>query len=549
MLTLNKLTKVITNLLTISFQVRVFILLLFTSLLVLIAVERFLTYHFEHYQLNQTSLMVMNQAKLIATRDDIIEAVKQRDKDRLNKIVSQLHSYIDFSYIVIGDQNSIRLYHPDKNKIGHLMSNNKPGALDKGESYIITEQPSSIGLALRAKTPIYDEHHHVIGIISLGYLLSKINNWHIDYILSIISFFSFLLLILIFFSWRFSVHIKQQMMGMEPKTIARVQRQQDALFSAVFEGLLAVDPQGQITAINNNARKMLEIKQPAEQVLGKQINVIVSPSDFFMAQPVEDCQDIICVFNHTKVIANRSGIWIDNIFQGWVVSFRRKDDINTLNAQLSQIQQYVDNLRTLRHEHLNWIATLNGLLQMKEYEHAHNMIMQESSNQQILIDSIRSMFKKTLISALLFGKYHRAKELGITLSFVEGCHLSSIPYGMDENELATIIGNLLDNAFEATLANPESDKIVELYLSDQQHDFIIEVSDTGCGIEPDIYHQIFLRGVSSKKEKEHGHGIGLYLVATYVKQCDGEVIIEPNTPFGTRFLIIIPDSEKNNERA
>lgn len=45
------------------------------------------------------------------------------------------------------------------------------------------------------------------------------------------------------------------MMGMEPKEIARVLRQQEALFGAVFEGLLAVDPEGKITAINQNARK------------------------------------------------------------------------------------------------------------------------------------------------------------------------------------------------------------------------------------------------------------------------------------------------------
>lgn len=43
-------------------------------------------------------------------------------------------------------------------------------------------------------------------------------------------------------SWFFAAHIRRQMLGMEPKQIARVVRQQEALFSSVYEGLIAVDP-------------------------------------------------------------------------------------------------------------------------------------------------------------------------------------------------------------------------------------------------------------------------------------------------------------------
>ncbi|MDI5405276.1 PAS domain-containing protein, partial [Salmonella enterica subsp. enterica serovar Lubbock] len=42
----------------------------------------------------------------------------------------------------------------------------------------------------------------------------------------------------------------------------RVVRQQEALFSSVYEGLIAVDPEGHITAINRNARKMLGLPSP-----------------------------------------------------------------------------------------------------------------------------------------------------------------------------------------------------------------------------------------------------------------------------------------------
>ncbi len=51
-----------------------------------------------------------------------------------------------------------------------------------------------------------------------------------------------LLGILMLLSWFLAAHIRRQMMGMEPKQIARVVRQQEALFSSVYEGLIAVDP-------------------------------------------------------------------------------------------------------------------------------------------------------------------------------------------------------------------------------------------------------------------------------------------------------------------
>lgn len=82
-------------------------------------------------------------------------------------------------------------------------------------------------------------------------------------------------------SWFFAAHIRRQMLGMEPKQIARVVRQQEALFSSVYEGLIAVDPEGHITAINRSARKMLGLPSPERQWLGKLIAEVVNPADFF----------------------------------------------------------------------------------------------------------------------------------------------------------------------------------------------------------------------------------------------------------------------------
>ena len=53
---------------------------------------------------------------------------------------------------------------------------------------------------------------------------------------------------------------------------------------------------------------------------------------------------------------------------------------------------------------------------------------------------------------------------------VPGSQLSQLPPGLDSTEFAAIVGNLLDNAFEASLRSDEGNKIVELFLSDEGDD-------------------------------------------------------------------------------
>ena len=63
------------------------------------------------------------------------------------------------------------------------------------------------------------------------------------------------------------------------------------------------------------------------------------------------------------------------------------------------------------------------------------------------------------------------------------------------------MGNLLDNAFDASLKNSQGNKTVELYLSDEGEDVIVEVADQGCGVPESLREAIFEQGVSTKTEE------------------------------------------------
>ncbi len=56
------------------------------------------------------------------------------------------------------------------------------------------------------------------------------------------------------------------------------------------------------------------------------------------------------------------------------------------------------------------------------------------------------------------------------------------------------MGNLLDNAFEASLRSDEGNEIVELFLSDEGDDVVIEVANQGCGVPESLETKYLSRG-------------------------------------------------------
>lgn len=531
---------------SISFSVRVFFLLLLVSVVLTFSLGKYFTDTAENRLMANIRSLAMSQAKLIASMEGIVQSVKTKDIQSLKVIADQLNQDSDYDYVVIGDENSMRLYHPNQEKVGFKMQWNKPGALERGESYFIDGE-GSIGNAVRAKTPIFDENNKVIGVVSIGYLTNKIETSRSELFVQTGATFFGVLVILLFLSWAFTRLIQRQMLGMEPEQIAQMVVMQKGIFEAVFEGVIAVDCEGRIININHNARKMLSLSEPSNHLVGRAISELVTPATFFINDISTTQHDVICSFNGLNVIATRIALHDENHLIGAVISFRSQNDIESLNSQLTQVRQYVENLRSLRHEHLNWMSTLSGLLQMKEYDQALAMIKGESESQQQLIDSLRKQFADKQVAGLLFGKYHRARELGVQLVFIEGCQLSSLPPLLSSTEFCAILGNLLDNAFEASLKNNEGNKQVELYLSDEGSEFVIEVADQGCGFPAEMKERWFERGMTTKTESVDGHGIGLYLVASYVKRCDGVVIIEDNQPHGTLFSIFIPKVKMQND--
>lgn len=523
-----------------SFQIRLFLSLVACSCLLLGLIAYYL-YHTLDQQLHRDlGLRAQVQAREIAQIPSLIEAMARGDRAALRQMGDRLRAQSDASYLVFGDRQARHLYHSEHpERVGTPLVGGDNREVLRGQG-IISVRQGGTGLSLRSKAPVRDAQGQVIGLVSVGYLESHIARLNARQVSQIVGFVLLLLLALFLFSWAFSRRLKKQMFWLEPEQIGQLVRQQRALLAAIYEGVIALDPARRIISINQAARDLLAIHPPEEALIGLPVEAVIHATpDFFHAHDATNRHDEICRFNQRQVIANRVEMVDERGPQGWVISFRDKNDINTLSSQLSQVTRYADSLRIMRHEQLNWTATLAGMLHMKRYDEAVRYIEAQSAGTQALLDFLSGRFASPALCGLLLGKFAAAHEKGVHLTFDPACRLQQPLTRLSESELMSILGNLLDNAVEASLAATPPGGEVSLYLADAHDELVIEVADQGCGIAPALRDSLFKAGVTSKPEGDHG--IGLYLVARYVAQAGGLIEVADNTPRGTLFSLFIPN--------
>jgi two-component system, CitB family, cit operon sensor histidine kinase CitA len=532
------------------FQVKLFLSLVLFSCL-LLALQGVILFHFIdrqlHHDLGQRARV---QASEIALMPGLAEKVASRDLAAIARLIQPLRDQSDASYIVIGDVHQQHLYHSESPERLNLPLIGGDNAEVLQGKTIISVRKGGIGVSLRSKAPIFDAQHQVIGIVSVGYLTSYIANINVSLLWQASLYGLALLLLLFLFSWMFSRNLKKQMFWLEPKDIALLVLQQKALLEAMYEGVFAVNAERQLILINRAARELLAIDRSESELLGKPLDEVIQIHPAFLSQPAGDesgrQHDRITVLNQRQVIVNRVAIDLQpGEPGGWVCSFRDKNDINTLSSQLSQVKRYADSLRIMRHEQLNWTATLVGLLQMQRYDDAMRYIQAQSAGAQQVLDFVSARFTSPALCGLLLGKYVGAREKGVELKFDPACQLSRLPAAISETALMSVVGNVLDNAVDATLSVSRPAPPVELYISDRNHELVIEVADQGCGVDEALKPHLFEQGVTSKPARDDDllgaeHGIGLYLAASYVHQAGGSIEIEENSPQGTIFSVFIP---------
>ncbi|EPN1632547.1 ATP-binding protein [Cronobacter dublinensis] len=525
-----------------SFRIKLFIhlIIFFSVLFTALGVYYYLDVSRQLYQ--EMSSRARIQAEEISLIPSLREAVRERNIPAINAFMTGMARHSDASFMVIGDKKGLHLFHSVfHDRIGTPLIGGDNQDVLEGKT-ITSIRRGGLGISLRSKAPIFDEQGNVIGIVSVGYLTSYLDTITLGKVVNILIGALLLLLALFIFSWFFTRSIKKQMFFLEPREIGLLVRQQKALMESIYEGVIAIDEHSRIAVINRAAKRLLGLNLSSRALRGQPLEAVINPVSFFSPQVMleNDTHDEICVFNHVTVIASRVRILLEGELQGWVITFRDRKDIDSLSVQLSQVKRYADNLRILRHEQLNRMSTLAGLLHLGHYDQALSYIQAQTEHTQELLDFISGRFHSPTLCGLLIGKCARAREKGVTLTFDPACEMARAFRGLGEAELISVIGNLLDNAIEATQRAEGPHDPVEVLIRLNERELIIEVADRGVGIAPALRDRIFDPGFTTKRRGDHG--IGLHLIASYVKLAGGTLEVSANTPHGTIFSLFIPDA-------
>ncbi|WP_245807689.1 ATP-binding protein [Halobacillus massiliensis] len=497
---------------------------------------------FTYWEFEDTEAVMGDKALQTATTISYMPSVReafeeQNPSDKLQPLALQIQERMGAEFVVIGNTESIRYAHPDPSRIGGKMvgGDNEPALLEG--KYYVSQAKGTLGPSLRGKAPIFNDNQEVIGIVSVGFLMEDIYTAFFRRLGNIAGISLLVLLIGGIGGYLLTRSIRKDTMGLEPYQIASLYQEREAVLSSIKEGIISITRDGRVSMINSSARQLLNI---TEDITNKQIREILPASEAErVIQTGVAERDRELYLKDRTVIVNRTPVIENGEVVGVVSSFRDKSEVRDMVNALSEIKRYSEGLRSQTHEFANKLYVLLGLLQLKHYQEAIDLIESEfqiASNQSSRLHQIED----ETVEAILLGKLSKASEMKIDFQIHEESALGIMPSHINRAKLVTILGNLIDNAFEAV--SPNKVKKVVFSAIDVGEEIVFEVSDNGPGISEEQLPYIFDQGFSTKKGDHRG--FGLPNVKEILEELGGAFEIDTKQGKGTTFSVFI---EKRKE--
>ena len=470
--------------------------------------------HFEKQKRDQN---LRNVAEAIAQSPILTE--QQTDTAILAEYLDSLRDTLeDIDVISVVGSDYVRLYHSNHELINSTYDGTIPRFDDDSEGYYATNDSGPSGTQRRAYAAIYDEEGNYIGFVMAIMLMQNIykETWQTALIFILITIVAILMELLI--STELSSTIKKSLMGYEPDVFSAMYRIRDNILESLDEGIIAIDNEGRVQFVNGAADMILN---QIENGLGYRI--------------VGEKFDNIQLGSETLLV-ERMPIKENEVTIGEVAILHDRAEYTKLMEDLTGTRYLVDSMRANNHDFTNKLHVIMGLIQMEMYEEAVSYIENITIVQRATISKIMNAVQEPSVAALLIGKTARASELNIKFVLREGCHYSNADMQLPSALLVTVIGNLIENAFEAMneKSGYEVQKELLFGIYSRPGAVLITSDDTGIGISEKNLERIFENGFSTKGA---GRGTGLYQVKEMVERYGGEITVESQEGIGSSFSI------------
>ncbi len=358
-------------------------------------------------------------------------------------------------------------------------------------------------------------------------------------------------------SWLLARRVKRQTLGLEPREITGLAEHREAMLYGIAEGVVALDPQHRVTLVNDMGRRLLDLPEDcvgrdlAELgIEGRLLDVLAGAR-----KESPDPKDEVVVRHGRVLVMNRMTVVKDGRPLGSVTTLRDRTELARLEREIGSFRGTSELLRAQTHEFANQLHTISGLIQIGEQEEVVRYIRALNQRRQSLDMSIGRRVRDTAVAALLMAKASQAAERKVTLRLSDRTALDRLT-PEDAADVATVVGNLVDNAIDAATSEPADgngngnsnrhggggahggrdgdEPWVEVELRQDNASVEIVVRDSGPGVAPGLAQEVFAHGFTTKAAREGERGIGLALTRLVCERRGGEIAVT-NTPQGAMF--------------
>ncbi len=208
-----------------------------------------------------------------------------------------------------------------------------------------------------------------------------------------------------------------------------------------------------------------------------------------------------------------------------------------IDYRLTLSEKVNDKLRIYKHDFMNHLQIIQGLLEMNYQERAVQYlrnVVKEGTN-------ITKEFEIGVpeLEVILNMIITEARKENIKVEVETTKLTDELPVTI--NELIKIVINLTNNAMFALINSEEENKLLKIKINYYLGNYIFEVFNNTPIIPESIRQKIFNKGFSTKGTR--GNGLGLYIIKKILSKYEGTVDLIVNEE-GNNFIVTIPDSKE-----
>lgn len=199
--------------------------------------------------------------------------------------------------------------------------------------------------------------------------------------------------------------------------------------------------------------------------------------------------------------------------------FSKKIDKQIASYQQELIETHyreVDNMyrqmRGWRHDYHSHIQTMKAYAAKEDWE-AIKRYLDLLDEDLTKVDQVIKT-GNPMTDAILNSKISLAKSKGIKV--IADAHIP-VKLKSSEIDLCCIIGNLFDNAIEASVKLPEKERVIRVYMDMKNTQLYISFTNFTAG------KKLKKEGKRFRSSKGEGHGFGLVRIDTIIERLDGYI--------------------------